>query len=750
MKLGPTCRIGIFVFVLVFLETAFAAKPEIVNRNDRKPHQIQPVDSPVKIDGVINDEAWESALKLEIGYEVRPGENVEPPVKTLLYLAYDEEAVLVAFKGFDPEPEKIRARYSDRDDAWNDDFVGIVLDTFNDQRRAYEFMCNPLGVQIDAINDDLGGNYDTSWNAIWQSAGRITEDGFEVEMAIPFNQLRFQSSDGPQTWGLDAIRSYPRTHRHHIGLFPRSRGQNSYLSQTDKLIGFQGIKPGKNLEIVPTVTGFRTDARDGLPSGEFREVDSAEDLGVTARWGITPNLTLNGTLNPDFSQVEADAVQLDINTTFALFFEETRPFFLEGADYFNTRINLVHTRSIADPSSAVKVTGKQGRHTYGAFSAKDDVTNLILPGTEGSSAGSFNFETTNTVGRYRYDFGGNSTVGAMVTNREGDDYHNRVFSLDSTYRMTDADTFTLNVAGSQTQYSEQVRDSFDLDNSEEISDRAISFRYRHSQRNWVGNVQYDDFGEDFRADMGFQPQVNFRRLITGGTYFWHGDEGKAYNRIELGGDFDQTETQDGDLFERELESWFVYTGPKESFIWANVGTRTRVFNRVEFDQIYQNVYLEMRANASLFLSLDLSRGDWIDFQHTREAKRFSYEPRVQLNFGKHVYMQARYRYSGLDVAGGRLFTATVPQLRFIYHYNSRLLFRAVLQHAGITRDPALYSNEVEPESDDLFAQLLFSYKLNPQTVAFLGYSDNYTGNQEYSLTQKDRTLFLKVGYAWLR
>lgn len=749
MKLGSTCGIGMLAFIFVILGQVHGANPEIVNRNDRKPHQIERAVSAIKIDGNLDDAAWGGALKLEIAYEVRPGENVKPPVKTFVYLAYDDEAVLVGFKCYDPDPAKIRARYTDRDNAWNDDWVGIVLDTFNDQRRAYEFLCNPLGVQTDAINDDLSGNYDTSWNAIWRSSGRITEDGFEVEMAIPFNQLRFQSSDGPQTWGIDAIRSYPRTHRHHIGLFPRSRGQNSYLSQTDKMVGLSGITPGKNIEIVPTLTGFRTDARDGLPSGGFRELASAEDLGVTARWGITPNLTLNGTLNPDFSQVEADAVQLDINETFALFFRETRPFFLEGADYFNTRINLVHTRSIANPSSALKVTGKQGRHTYGAFAAKDDVTNLILPGTEGSNAGSFQFETTNTVGRYRFDFGGNSSVGAMVTSREGDDYHNRILSLDSTYRLTDADTFSLNVAGSQTQYSQQIRDSFELENAEEISDRAISFQYRHSKRNWSARLNYDDFGEDFRADMGFQPQVNFRKLVSGGNYVWYGDEGKAYNRIELGGDFDQTETQEGELFEREWEGWFVYAGPKESFLWVNLGTRTRVFNQVAFDQFYQNLFFETRANANLYFSLDVGRGDWIDFQHNREAKRFIYEPQVQLNFGKHVFLRVRNAYSGLDVEGGRLFTANVPQLRFIYHYNSRVLFRAIMQYASITRDPQLYSQEVEPESEDLFTQLLFSYKLNPQTVAFLGYSDNYTGNQEFDLTQRDRTLFVKVGYAWL-
>src|SRR5262249_41522339 len=150
---------------------------------------------------------------------------------------------------------------SDRDNVFNDDFVGIALDSFNDERRAYEFFANPLGVQADMLMDDTSGNEDSAWNAIWGSAGRVTATGFEVEMVIPFTQLRFQAAEGSQTWGIDGIRSYPRRDRHHIGLFPRIRGENSYLGQEAKISGFSGVRPGQNLEVVPTLTALRTDQR---------------------------------------------------------------------------------------------------------------------------------------------------------------------------------------------------------------------------------------------------------------------------------------------------------------------------------------------------------------------------------------------------------------------------------------------------------------------------------------------------------
>ena len=756
MKVRFTESVGVF-FWLTIMGMPLCAKDDMDVVRGKKPFRINKATSAVSVDGAVEEAAWQEALKLELNYEVRPGENITPPVKTEVFMAYNDSALLLAFKCYDPHPEKIRARFSDRDDAWNDDWVAIVLDTFNDERRAYELICNPLGVQIDAVNDDVGGNYDESWNAIWESAGRITKEGYEVEMAIPFNQLRFQAADGPQIWGIDAVRSYPRTDRHHIGLFPRDRGNNSYLSQAEKVVGFQGVSPGRNLEIVPTVTGFQTESRPDFPEGDLEKADSAEELGISARWGITPNLTLNGTLNPDFSQVEADAIQLDINETFALFFNETRPFFLEGADTFNTRINLVHTRTIADPSAALKLTGKQGRHTYGAFSARDDITNILIPGSQGSEAERFQNETTNTVGRYRFDFGQNSTVGALVTNREGGDYHNRVLSLDTRYRISSADSITLNVAGSQTQYSPEIDESLET-GTDKISDHAISFLYRHSKRKGGTYVQYYDFGKDFRADMGFVPRTDYRQLVGGAWHLWYGEEGDPYNQMELGGDWDQTEDQSGNLIEREYEGWFTFSGAKEFFAWVGLGVRDRVFNGVSFDQFFQGWYVEMRPLGDLYLSLDGSRSDWIDFDHTREADRLWVQPRIRYNLGRHLFLQYVHTYSILDVddpdlnvKGERLFTANVPEMRIVYQHNTRTLFRATVQYTDIKRNLDLYEDEdVEPKSEDLFAQLLFSYKLNPQTVAFVGYTDNYEGDQNFGLTERDRTLFVKFGYAWVR
>ncbi|MDH3588721.1 MAG: carbohydrate binding family 9 domain-containing protein, partial [Gammaproteobacteria bacterium] len=294
--------------------------------------EIPRIGADIQVDGVIDESDWAGALTMELDVETRPGENIKPPVRTEVFLGENGSELLVAFRAHDPQPGQIRAYLRDRDSAWSDDMVGIVIDTFNDERFAFEFFTNPFGAQMDLTNDDVNQNEDDSWDAIWNSAGRITKQGFEVEMAIPLQQLRFPRSEGRQTWGIDVLRFYPRSQRHRISNNKQDRGRDCYLCQLEKIRGFACAEPGRNLVIAPTLTinqsDTRSDVTDPLVSG-----DADFEPGVDVRWGITPDLTLSATLNPDFSQVEADVAQLSVNEQFELFFPEKRPFFLEGADF---------------------------------------------------------------------------------------------------------------------------------------------------------------------------------------------------------------------------------------------------------------------------------------------------------------------------------------------------------------------------------------------------------------------------------
>ena len=299
---------------------------------------IPRVEGPIIMDAILDEPFWSQAAKIPILYEINPGENLPTKTTTTTLVAYDDRNLYVAFTIIDPDPSKIRAHYSDRDTAFQDDFVGFVIDPFNDERRGYEFFVNPLGVQMDLFQDDVNGNEDASWNAIWDSAGRLTETGYQVEIAIPFSSLRFPKTQSIQTWGFNAMQIYPRGQRFVYQSQPVDQNLSCFLCQISKIEGFEGITPGRNIEINPALTFGTTMPREA-PGGPMDW--SAFPLGLTAAWGITPNLTLGASVNPDFSQVEADSAQLDVNTQFALFFPERRPFFLEGADFFSTPLDEV-------------------------------------------------------------------------------------------------------------------------------------------------------------------------------------------------------------------------------------------------------------------------------------------------------------------------------------------------------------------------------------------------------------------------
>jgi hypothetical protein len=235
----------------------------------KDPYIIPKTNVEIKIDAVMDEEAWQKALVLELKYEVRPGENVTPPVRTEVFLTYNTRNLYAGFRCYDPNPSAIRAHLRDRDTLGGDDWIALILDTFNDERRSFDFIVTAQGVQFDEI--ETQNSEDEGWDAIWDCASKIREWGYLVEIAIPFSSFRFQRKDGPQIWGFDGVRRYPREHAYHIGLFPRDRSNNCYLCQAVKIKGFEGASPGLNIEFDPTVIGFRLDERQDFPYGDLEK-----------------------------------------------------------------------------------------------------------------------------------------------------------------------------------------------------------------------------------------------------------------------------------------------------------------------------------------------------------------------------------------------------------------------------------------------------------------------------------------------
>ena len=704
----------------------------------------------VRIDGVLDDEAWQDAIQIDLDVETKPGENIPARVKTVAYLVEDGDNLYVAFDAEDPNPEIIRAFLSDRDAAFNDDFVGIVLDTYGDERRAFEFFANPLGVQMDMTFDDVNEREDDSWNAIWDSAGRITDAGYIVEMKIPLSQLRFSKQDGKQTWGVDLLRMYPREFRYRLASNSQDRNVNCYLCQFGKIQGFEGAEPSRDLEIVPTLTALQVDTTDSPGVEPLQSGDTEVEAGVSIRWGITPDLTANLTINPDFSQVEADVPQLDINNQFALFFPETRPFFLEGADYFRTRIRAVFTRTVVDPSVGAKLTGKRGNNTFGVFAAQDDVTSLIFPGAFESDSTLLAEGNDSFVGRYSRSFGQSSSVGALVTTRSGNGYHNYVGGLDMRWKINDQHDIRLQYLRSDTEYPTDVAIDFEQPLGK-FEGTASFVGYDYSSRNWFAFLNHQARSADFRADAGFVPRVDISQQSVGLGRNWYGDEADWYSQIQLSGDWDIAHDDSGRMIEREAEFNFKVRGPMQSKIDTGGLVRDILFNDVLFKETRIRLFTEFQPKGGLKLGFRSHFGDRVDFANTQLGEELRFAPFVNWNVNRNLLLRVDSNFVKLDSKEGpNIFDAQVHDLRVTWQFNVRSFIRLTAQLQDIKRNQAEYIDPVDARTRDVGRQLLYSYKLNPQTVFFLGYSDALIDDDDLSgLTTTDRTWFMKIGYAWV-
>jgi hypothetical protein len=682
---------------------------------------------------------------MTLDYEVEPGENTPALAETEVFVYHDQSRLYVGFRAQDPNPKAIRAHLSDRDNFGPDDAVGIVLDTFNDERRNYLFMLNPMGVQFDTI-ETMDGH--TPWDGIWTSGATITESGWSAEFEIPFSTLRFQRSEGPQVWGFDAVRLYPRNLSHQMGSFARDRSDNCYLCQAHKIEGFAGVSPGRNLEVVPTLTASRTDTRSELPDGPMEAGDSEFDLGATVRWGFTPNLTLSATLNPDFSQVEADALQLSVNRPFAIFYPELRPFFMEGADFFDTTMNTVYTRMMRNPAWGLKLTGKEGAHTVGVYVVEDDATNIIIPGSDSSAYTSLEQSNLATVLRYKVDAGSRFTLGALVTDRKGEDYLNRVAGIDGDLRLSPRDRIVAQILTSSTRYPQQVVDDFDQP-SGTFDDWAAEAIYVHDTRTWEWWAAYSAAGADFRADLGFMPQVDYRHGEIGGGYTWNATETSWYSRMQLLTKVAHTVDQSGFLLFHEDVVQLTVEGPLQSHSVIRPSRVREGYNGQEFDFNRVRLHVCAKPNGHSHLWINLEGGGKVDYDNTRAGDFFNIDLGGWYRVGRHFYIEPGYTRERMEIAEGWLYTTAIGQFEASWQFSPRCFIRAILQYVDNEFNPDLYSDGRGPEDKNLFAQLLFSYKLNPRTVLFVGYSDNSAATRDYGFTKTDRTIFAKVGYAWV-
>ncbi|WP_076414791.1 carbohydrate binding family 9 domain-containing protein [Shewanella sp. UCD-KL12] len=787
--LTPSKYFALPQLIALLLISFVGSFPASAGTNQQFHIDIPTLDQGVTIDGHLDEVQWQKATSALLQYETSPGENIQAPVATQVKVFATETSLFVSFIAQDPDSNAntnlIRANITDRDSLWGDDLVGIKLDTFNDERLAYQFFVNPYGVQMDSIENELTGQESNAWDGIWHSSGRKTDEGYLVEMELPLRLFNFDSKLDIQTWGIEFIRFYPRDKSHRLSTHAIDRNNSCQLCQLGTATGLSGVESGQDLQLTPSLVMRRNSQRDLQPVDDW-ESDNTVEPGLDIRWGITPSTLLSATINPDFSQVEADAGQLDINSTFALFYPEKRAFFLDNKDYFDTQLQLLHTRNIVSPDYGVKLTSKLDNHTFAVMATNDTKTNFLVPGNLSSDIASIDEESYNLAGRYRADFGSQLSIGALMTAKQSDQYHNYVASGDIKYQPTTKDTFTAQYVASNTEYPEELYKTFCSEDDclpdeqceigecgtnervlrtnidGEISDDFYRLKYVHENRNWVAFTQYESVGEDFRADLGFIDKVDVTKLVAGGGYTWY-PLNSSFSRIELSGDWDISHNQAGEMIEQETEAKVELEASMQSYVAFGFVNRERVGRRHDsstlaiegntqlFTENIGWLYFEFTPIREMRLELDADFGDSIDYANDRLGSQLFINPGIEWKITDSISLDLSHMYRTLDVDDGTLFTANLTDMRLNWYFNINNFIRISSIYTDIERDPNLYLYSTPKATEQrLGNEVLYGYKLNPQSVFYLGYSDGMRSNEQIdSLTRDEQTYFMKVSYAWL-
>jgi hypothetical protein len=476
---------------------------------------------PIKIDGDLSDAGWRGAAKAANFAEHSPGNQTKPAVDTEVLIAYDDKNLYVAWMCYD-DPAEVRASFCERDKIFSDDYVILMIDTYGEATHAYEIAVNPYGIPGDLLFSSAYGE-DATYDMIFRSAGRIVDNGWVAEMAIPFASLRFPNRE-EQAWRVDFFRNRPRESRYQYSWAAYNRDDECLPCQWGTVTGISGIKGRSGLDLLPAVVAHESGSLGDDGHFENGEVKGDVALGIT--YDVSSEMSAEATINPDFSQVETDESQIDVNSTFALFYPEKRPFFQEGSDLFNTYFNAVYTRSINDPIAAGKLTRRSGANSVAFLTARDEHSVIILPFEERSEFVE-NGRSYSNILRVRHDLGKQAHLGLLGTNRIFDGGGmGSLASVDGQIRFSKSNSFQFQILASHTEEVDNlalVPDSafnasrFDggkytagLDGESYWGHAFVGSLERSTGDYWIA-AQFSELSPTFRADNGFEPQNNVRR-----------------------------------------------------------------------------------------------------------------------------------------------------------------------------------------------------------------------------------------------
>lgn len=712
----------------------------------------------IRIDGQIDDAGWTSSARATNFVEHYPGDQTKPAVATEVLITYDESSLYVAFICYD-DPKSIRSSISERDNIANDDYVQLCLDTYGDAAWAYVLYVNPYGIQGDAMWANAGGE-DDSYDLIWESAGIVTDTGYQVELAVPFSSLRF-SHDNDQVWRVDFGRKHPREVQAEYSWAAYSRDENCWPCQWGTVDGISGVRPGRGLEFTPALVAYQSgglsETPDGTGSGEFVNHNPDGDLSLWARYGLSSEATVEMTVNPDFSQIEADAGQIDVNTTFALAYPERRPFFQEGSDIFRTPIRTFYTRAINDPEYAAKATLRSGRTSLGYLAARDKESYVYLPSEEQSFGVAAGASTSNVL-RLRQAVAGGSQVGLVVTDqRFGSGWSNSTITHDGRFRLTPSVRAQYQIGLSH------VREPNDAELSTEIPDSDLLWNDQFTRsldgesfwgtqslasivwwtRGWNASLTYLDASPTFHHYLALIRQNHYRNLGSVIGYF-HRPESGLFETINphVRAESEWNWTGTNKYITYELCLWTRLRKAQASFYSQYVG-KSESFGGVDYDNTwywYQDATMSLGDPIRLFVAV--TYGHQIARRHNALGKILDLNVSLDIKPHDRLLLQQwldHARAIRVDDAE-ELYDGYIYRTRLNYQVSRPLSARLVIEY------------------DDFYktwrADPLITYRLNPFSVLYVGMTSTYArlgsvapdGVLSYGNRLSSRQVFLKLQY----
>ena len=761
----------------IVLALQLASEPKVFHALKGQTEARAPrVDTSITIDGRLDKPVWRRAAILTGFSQYSPVDQRPAPDSTEVLVWYSKTSLYFGVRAFEPHGI-VRATLADRDKISNDDNIEFHLDTFREGRKAFVFIVNPLGVQADGTKNEGGGfipganvapgQNDLSADFQWESKGRLTEYGYEVEIRIPFSSLRYPAA-AEHNWGLQIDR-----HTQHNGYeetwTPALKASASFIAQEGTLRGITNITHGQVLEINPELT----DAIAGTPpaSAQGWSYNSKLQLGGNVKWGIGSNFVLNGTIKPDFSQVEADATQIATDARFALFYAEKRPFFVEGSELFNVPNTLIYTRRISQPDAAVKLTGKLGQNDLAVLSALD----------AGSTTPNGQRPLVDIV-RLQRDIGAQSTAGLLYSDRVGGGRDNTVGGAD--VHLTFGKMYFAQFQGlmSSTTTGGATKSGPMWEAVVDRTGRAFGFHY-----NVLG------ISPNFVTDNGFVARTGVVQPGIANRYSWYGAPGAFLERFNAYLRTSGTWRYDDFFAGREVleenagvnsqltfrGGWNVSANPGigsyafDSAAYAGVRTTTTTGTAIAFvphgrkSNLLMNVSISTPQYPGFAASLGTTFGNDIDFFEASSVTRADYSASLDLRPSDRLRVSATYVSSSFTRKsdGTNILSTRIPRVKVEYQLARPLFVRVVSQYTASVQHPLVdpasgrtllvsnggsaFSASTQQTANTLRADFLVSYRPNPGTVVFVGYGNSLTESDPLAFQRLRRTtdgFFVKLSY----